>query len=212
MAPPRGGGAVLPMKVESKGGALPFGLPEKGAPELLALLTFIAGFTLISDAIVGVAFGGTIFYWTCVGAAGGYAGVLLGFLTGLPLVFATAERQADLLPSDADSHFCLTGPGPIKKLGKLLTLLYLTMDACLAGGVLGAALAGGLGLILELWYAPQEGEFYAERDIHQCVRWPRPLDFWPTSPRLARTRRLPDYSSPCIPARTAHMPPLLTRS
>lgn len=149
---------------------MPFGLPEKGAPELLALLTFIAGFTLISDAIVGVAFGGTIFYWTCVGAAGGYAGVLLGFLTGLPIVFATYPAQSNLLPRDDDSHFCINSTnGALKKLGKLLTLLYLTMDACLAGGVLGAALAGGLGLILELWYAPQEGEFYAERDIHHIM-------------------------------------------
>lgn len=180
------GGKAFPTEVAKASNGMPFGLPERGAPELLALLTFIAGFTLLSDAIVGVAFGGTIFYWTCVGALAGYAGVLLGFLIGLPMVFfcptATCPmasylkrpgeregRDAPILPDGPDSFFLLNGSPPIKKCGQVLTLVYLSMDACLAGGVMGAALAGGLGLGLELYYAPTEGEFYAERDIHHIM-------------------------------------------
>ena len=52
------GGKAFPTEVAKASNGMPFGLPERGAPELLALLTFIAGFTLLSDAIVGVAFGG----------------------------------------------------------------------------------------------------------------------------------------------------------
>lgn len=179
----------MPTEYAKAPNGMPFGLPERGAPELLAVLTFVAGFTLFSDAVVGVAFGGTIFYWTCVGALAGYAGVLLGFLTALPLVFfppstfcrngryftktgETKRREAEpaeLLPSPGDSFFLLNGSEGVKKLGQVLTLIYLTMDACLAGGVLGAALAGSLGLLLELYYAPTEGEFYAERDIHHIM-------------------------------------------
>jgi len=212
---------ALPTEVAKAPNGMPFGLPERGAPELLALLTFVAGFMLLSDAVVGVAFGGTIFYWTCVGALAGYAGVLLGFLTGLPLVLflpvkflpenakllhdhanhADAEKDDDtgaglgtsgrisfggvadvailaksdqlawdsLLPPQDQSFVLLSGPDAVRKCGQLLTLIYLTMDACLAGGVMGAALAGSLGMLLELYYAPSEGEFYAERDIHHVM-------------------------------------------
>merc|ERR550537_775304 len=72
--------------------------------------------------------------------------------------------------------FCLPPPGGaakaptgLQRFGQLLTLVYLVMDACLAGGVLGGALAGGFGILLELYYAPTEGEFYAERDIHHIM-------------------------------------------
>lgn len=200
---------ALPTEVAKAPNGMPFGLPERGAPELLALLTFVAGFMLFSDAVVGVAFGGTIFYWTCVGALAGYAGTLLGFLTGLPLVFclpvsllpekarAPVEGSAKedsgaglgaggrlsirgaaelmkspwttLLPPEEESFILLSGPEPVRRTGQLLTLIYLTMDACLAGGVLGAALAGSLGMLLEVYYAPTEGEFYAERDIHHIL-------------------------------------------
>lgn len=202
---------ALPTEVAKAPNGMPFGLPERGAPELLALLTFIAGFMLFSDAVVGVAFGGTIFYWTCVGALAGYAGTLLGFLTGLPLVFflpvsvlpehartlphAGGDKEdtgaglgaglrkssiadvaelmkspwATLLPPEEESFILLSGPEPVRRCGQLLTLIYLTMDACLAGGVLGAALAGSLGMLLEVYYAPTEGEFYAERDIHHIM-------------------------------------------
>merc|ERR1719454_1845373 len=92
----------LPTEVARAPNGMPFGLPERGAPELLALLTFVAGFMLFSDAIVGVAFGGTIFYWTCVGSLAGYAGTFLGFLTGLPLVFclpvSVLPEHARVLP------------------------------------------------------------------------------------------------------------------
>ena len=48
-------------------------------------------------------------------------------------------------------------------------MLYLPMEACFAGGILGAAITGATGTVMEAYLEPTEGEFLAEHDIHRVL-------------------------------------------